>query len=112
MDVADDNSEPKLPLTVDSPIAWAEMFIDHKALRDYYDKHGIKCFDCCAAEKETFATGAKVHEGGPFGVFNPEKVVEDLNALAKQHPFDESTYAPQTLWRRVVDLLFPSAPTT
>jgi hypothetical protein len=101
--------EPKLPLTVDSPIAWAEVLIDPKTLREYYDKQGIKCFDCCAAEKETFATGAKVHEGGPFGAFDPAKVVDDLNALAKDHPFDESTYEPRTLWRRVADLLFPSA---
>lgn len=105
-----DLAEPKLPLTVDSPIFWAEVLIDHKALREYYTKHGIKCFDCCAAEKETFATGAKVHEGGPFGAFDPKKVVDDLNALAKEHPFDEATYVPQTLLRRMVDMLFPSAP--
>jgi hypothetical protein len=100
--------EPRLPLTVESPIAWAELLIDHKALREYYDKKGIKCFDCCAAEKETFAFGAKVHEGGPFGTFDAQKVVDDLNEIAKEHPFDPDTFVPRTLFRRVIDMLFPS----
>ncbi|MBX3459413.1 MAG: hypothetical protein KF696_05500 [Planctomycetes bacterium] len=100
--------EPRLPLTVDSPIAWAEFLIDHAALREYYDKRNIKCFNCCAAEAETFAQGAKVHEGGPWGAFDAAKVVEDLNELAKQHPFDKSKYKPPSLWRSMVDLLFPS----
>jgi hypothetical protein len=91
---------------VDSPIVWAEYLIDHKALRKYYTENKIKCFDCCAAELETFAEGAKVHEGGPFGTFDPQKVVDELNELAKKHPFDEKTYVPQTLKRRLVDLFF------
>jgi hypothetical protein len=100
--------EPKLPLTVDSPIVWAELLIDHKALREYYNNKGIKCYDCCAAEKETFVFGAKVHEGGPFGTFDAQKVVDDLNEIAREHPFDPETYVPRTFFRRVVDLLFPS----
>ncbi|MCA8914064.1 MAG: hypothetical protein KDB90_01530 [Planctomycetes bacterium] len=101
--------EPKLPLTVDSPVVWAEFLIDHKALREFYKANNVMCFDCCAAEVETFAQGAKVHEGGPHGAFDPQKLVDGLNELAKKHPFDEKTYVPQTLMRRVVDLLFPSS---
>ncbi len=78
------------------------------ALRNYYRQQGIKCFECCAAGVETFAEGAKVHEGGPFGTFDPEKVVKDLNDLAEKHPLDESKYQKKTLWARIVDLLFPS----
>ena len=104
----ENSDEPHLPLTVESPIAWAELLIDHTALREYYDKQGIKCFDCCAAEKETFAFGAKVHEGGPFGTFDAQKVVDDLNEIAKQHPFDPEKFVPRTLLRRMIDMLFPS----
>jgi hypothetical protein len=98
--------EPHLPLTVDSPIYWAECLVDHDALRDFYKEHGVHCFDCCATEVETFAEGARVHEGGPYGGFDPEKIVEGLNEIAQKHPFDESTYVERTLFRRVVDMLF------
>jgi hypothetical protein len=103
-----DSGEPGLPMTVESPIAWAEVLVDHEALKAYYGKHNIKCFMCCAAEAETFAVGAKVHEGGPYGGFNAEKVVEDLNELAKQHPFDASRVVRPSLLRTLVDWLFPS----
>lgn len=106
-ELADD--KPRLPLTVDSPIAWAEALIDLDTLKAFYEKRNIKCFMCCAAEKETFAQGAKVHEGGPFGAFNAGKVVEALNELAKEHPLDESKYAKPTLTQRVMNLLFPSS---
>lgn len=107
-DQADESSldEPKLPLTVDSPIAWAEVLIDHAALSAFYKEHGVRCFDCCAAEAETFAEGAKVHEGGPYGGFDAQKLVDGLNELAKQHPFDETKYVKPTLFRRAIDLLF------
>lgn len=112
---ADD--EPKLPLTVDSPIFWAELLIDHAALQEYYRAHSIKCFLCCAAEKETFAQGAKVHEGGPHGAFDAATVVADLNALAKDNPVKpEQLRAPtlvesvKSVLSRCVDLLFPSKP--
>lgn len=98
--------EPKLPLTVDSPIAWTEFLIDHKALRAFYAERNVHCFDCCAAEAESFAEGAKVHEGGPYGTFDAQKLVEELNALAKQHPFDPKTHVDQTLLRRILDKLF------
>jgi hypothetical protein len=104
----DDPGEPTLPMTVDSPIFWAEFLVDHDVLRDYYKEHGIKCFDCCAAEAESFAEGAKVHEGGPYGAFDPEQVVKDLNELAKEHPFDEKNFRPPTLTNKIIDFLFPS----
>ncbi len=99
---------PALPLTVDSPIIWAEELIDADALKAYYAKHNIKCHLCCAAEAETFAQGAKVHEGGPFGAFKAEKVVEDLNALAREHPFDASKVHQGGLLRTLLDWIFPS----
>ncbi|MCB9932574.1 MAG: hypothetical protein H6841_04040 [Planctomycetes bacterium] len=107
--MADDEplpEEPKLPLTVDSPIAWAEFLIDHEALRAFYKDRNIHCFDCCAAEAETFAEGAKVHEGGPYGGFDAQKLVDGLNELAKQHPVKEADLQPRSLLRRVADLLF------
>jgi hypothetical protein len=107
-EAAAEPAEPTLPLTVDSPIAWAEFLIDHAALRAYYDRQGIHCFNCCAAEAETFASGAKVHAGGPYGAFEPQKVVDELNALAKEHPFNPATYKRRTLMTRVLDILFPS----
>jgi len=96
---------PKLPLTVESPIAWAEEFIAHDALKAYYKEHGIRCFACCAAVAETFAQGAKVHEGGPHGAFDAAKVVADLNDLAARHPLTE---APESkgLLRKLIDLFF------
>lgn len=102
------SDKPKLPMTVDSPIFWAEALIDLDTLKAFYEKRGIKCFMCDAAAAETFAQGAKVHEGGPYGAFNAEKVVEALNALAKEHPLDESKYAKPTLAQRMLNLLFPS----
>lgn len=102
-----DIGDPKLPLTIDSPIAWAEFLVDHAALREYYDKHDIKCFNCCAAEAETFAQGAKVHEGGQWGAFDAQMVVDDLNELAKKHPFDKAKYQPPSLLRSLLNLLFP-----
>ena len=112
-----DADEPKLPLTVDSPIFWAELLIDHDALQAFYRKRNIKCFLCCAAEKETFAQGAKVHEGGPHGAFDAAKVVDELNALAKDNPVKpEQLRAPtlaesvKSVLARCVDLLFPSKP--
>jgi hypothetical protein len=95
-------------MTVESPISWAEFLVENEALKAYYAKHNIKCFMCCAAEKETFAVGAKVHEGGRFGGFNAEKVVEDLNSLAKEHPYDPSKVVKPSLLRKLLDLLFPS----
>lgn len=112
-----DADEPRLPLTVDSPIFWAELLIDHDALQAFYRKRNIKCFLCCAAEKETFAQGAKVHEGGPHGAFDAAKVVDELNALAKDNPVKpEQLRAPtlaetvKSMLARCVDLLFPSKP--
>lgn len=99
--------EPKLPMTVDSPIIWAEYLIDHKALRAYYDKHDIKCFNCCAAEAETFAQGSRVHQGGPHGTFDAEQVVADLNALAKKHPLDPDKLEKPSILRSIAGTLFP-----
>ena len=98
--------EPKLPLTKDSPIAWAEFLIDNEKLKEYYTSKGIHCMDCCAAEAETFAEGAKVHEGGPFGGFDAEKVVEELNELGKEHPFDPKKHVPKSFVRKLVDMFF------
>jgi hypothetical protein len=106
--VSDDNTlddTPRLPLTVDSPIFWAENFIALDALKAYYKEHGIKCFGCCAAEAETFTQGAEVHKGGPHGGFDPEKVVEGLNRLAADHPRPKDD-KPKSLLRRLVDMLF------
>lgn len=103
---ANEPEEPKLPLTVESPIAWAEFLIDREKLIEYYKSKGIHCLDCCAAEAETFAQGAKVHEGGPFGGFDADKVVEDLNALGKEHPFDPDKHVQKTLAQRIVDMFF------
>ena len=105
-DAPEVDEEPSLPLTVDSPIAWAEILIDNKALRAFYKERNVHCFDCCAAEEETFAEGAKVHEGGPYGTFDPQKLVDELNELAKKHPMDEKTHVNMTLFRRLVDRLF------
>lgn len=103
----DDPPEPSLPLTVDSPIFWAEELIDHNELRKFYAERGIKCFACCCVEVETFAQGAKVHAGGPHGAFDAAKVVDELNALARQHPFDPKTQYNPGLLARVIDFLFP-----
>jgi len=100
--------EPTLPLTVDSPIFWAEELIDHIELRKFYAQRGIKCFACCCVEVETFAQGAKVHAGGPYGAFDAAQVVQELNLLAKQHPFDAKTQYNPGLLARAMDFLFPS----
>jgi len=105
-DTVDEPEDPKLPLTVDSPIAWAEFLVDNEKLAEYYKANGIRCMDCCAAEAETFAQGAKVHEGGPYGGFDAAKVIEDLNALGKEHPFDPDKHVPKSLLRKIVDVFF------
>ncbi|MBE7492999.1 MAG: hypothetical protein HS108_14755 [Planctomycetes bacterium] len=103
-----DKPEPALPLTADSPIFWAEELIDHVELRRFYAERGIKCFACCAAEAETFAQGARVHAGGPFGAFDAAKLVEELNALARKHPFKPETAWNPGLFSRVLEFLFPA----
>ncbi|MCF6228220.1 MAG: hypothetical protein L3J82_06090 [Planctomycetes bacterium] len=103
----DEELTPELPLTVDSPIWFADALICNRALRAYYKEHNIKCFDCCAAD-ETWAEGAKVHEGGPCGAFEPKQVVKDLNELAKKHPYKEETAFDPRLLRRILDFMFPS----
>lgn len=103
---SDEPIEPKLPLTVESPIAWAEFLIDREKLAEYYKSKGIHCLDCCAAEAETFEQGAKVHAGGPYGAFDAAEVVEELNALAKEHPFDPDKHVQKSLVQRVVDMFF------
>lgn len=105
---ADDPPVPRLPLTVDSPIFWAEELIDHQELRKFYREKGVRCFNCCAVEIETFAQGAKVHAGGPHGGFDAAKLVEDLNALAKKHPFSPATAWNPSLLARLLEFLFPA----
>lgn len=102
-----DPPEPALPLTVDSPIFWAEELIDHVELRKFYKSRGVRCFACCAAEIETFAAGAKVHAGGPHGAFDAPGLVAELNALAIQHPFRPETAWNPGLIARVLEFLFP-----
>jgi hypothetical protein len=104
--IPDVSEKPKLPLEVDSPIVWAEELIDADVLKEYYAKHNIRCFLCDAALAETFAEGAKVHEGGPYGGFNAEKVVQDLNALAKDHPFDPAKAPKSGILKTLVDWMF------
>jgi hypothetical protein len=113
--VSDDTPQddtPKLPLTVDSPIFWAEELIENTALHAFYAEHGIRCFDCCAAFVETFKQGAEVHKGGPHGGFDPEKIVEGLNRLAADHPRPEDDGPKgligllKRLVRWLVDLFF------
>lgn len=100
--------EPKLPLTVDSPIAWAELLVDNNELQRFYREKKVRCFFCCAAEAETFAQGAKVHAGGPHGAFEADKLVAELNELARKHPFREETAYNPSLWARLLGWLFPS----
>lgn len=99
---------PALPLKVDTPIFWAEELIDHVELRKFYAERGVKCFACCAAEAETFEQGSKVHSSGPHGAFDAAKLVEELNALAKKHPFKAETAFNPGLFTRVLDFLFPA----
>lgn len=101
----DEDLTPELPLTVDSPIWFPEMLVDNPTLKAYYAEHNIKCFGCCAAA-ETFKEGAKVHEGGPSGAFNAEKVVADLNELANKHPYKEETADDLSLRKKIIDLIF------
>jgi hypothetical protein len=107
-DASNEPPEPSLPLTVDSPIFWAEELIDHKQLRAFYKQKGVRCFACCAAEIETFAEGAKVHAGGPHGAFDAAKLVDELNALAREHPFNPTTAYNPSLFAKALDLLFPN----
>jgi len=100
--------QPSLPIKLDSPVFWAEELIDHVELRKFYAERGIKCFSCCAAEAETFEQGAKVHAGGPHGAFDPAKLVEELNALAKKHPFKPETAYNPGLLVRMLEFLFPA----
>lgn len=102
--------EPTLPLTVDSPISWAEVFIDHVELRRFYEEKRVRCFACCAADAETFSEGARVHAGGPHGSFDPQKIVDGLNALAKTHPFRPETAFDPGILSRVLGWIFPSKP--
>lgn len=100
--------EPSLPLRLTDPIALAEVLIDHEELRKFYKSRGVHCFGCGAAEAETFAEGAEVHAGGPFGRFDAQKLVDELNELGKKHPFREETKIELTLTRQVMEWLFPS----
>ncbi|MCC6465185.1 MAG: hypothetical protein IT463_07605 [Planctomycetes bacterium] len=100
--------EPKLPLTVDSPIAWAELLVDNDELQRFYKAKGVHCFFCCAAEAETFAQGARVHAGGPHGAFDAGKLVAELNELGRKHPFREETAYDPSLWARLLGWLFPA----
>jgi hypothetical protein len=104
---AEDPPQPSLPMTVDSPIFWAEELIDHVELRAFYKAKGVKCFACCAAEIETFADGAKVHAGAPYGAFDAATLVDELNALAKRHPFSPKTAYNPGIFAKLLDLLFP-----
>ena len=106
---SDENErEPSLPLKLTAPIALAEVLIDHEELRKFYKARGVHCFGCGAAEAETFAEGAEVHAGGPFGKFDAQKLVDELNELGKKHPYREETKIELTLTRQVVEWLFPS----
>ncbi|MBP9892838.1 MAG: hypothetical protein KBG84_13125 [Planctomycetes bacterium] len=104
----DQAKEPALPLKVTDPIAFAEILIDHEELRRFYKARGVHCFGCGAAEAETFADGAQVHAGGPFGTFDAQKLVDDLNELGRKHPYREETKIELTLTRQVMEWLFPS----
>jgi hypothetical protein len=95
-------------LTLDSAIIQAEELIAHDELRAFYKERGVRCFGCLAAEKETFAQGANVHAGGPFGGFDAAQIVAGLNELVRAHPFDPAQAHRPTLLKRLVDLVFPS----
>ncbi|MCC6150535.1 MAG: hypothetical protein IT461_09820 [Planctomycetes bacterium] len=100
--------KPSLPLKLTDPIALAENLIDHEELRKFYKTHGVHCFGCGAAEAETFAEGAEVHAGGPFGKFDAQKLVDELNNLGKTHPYRDETKIELTLTRQIMEWLFPS----
>jgi len=104
----DDERKPSLPLKLTDPIALAENLIDHEELRKFYKTRGVHCFGCGAAESETFAEGADVHAGGPFGKFDAQNLVDELNELGKKHPFREETKIELTLTRQIMEWLFPS----
>ena len=100
--------EPALPLKVEDPISFAEALIDHVELRKFYKSRGVHCFGCGAAESETFAEGAQVHAGGPYGRFDAQKLVDDLNELGKKHPYSNVTRIELSLTRSLLSWLFPS----
>jgi hypothetical protein len=103
-----ENREPSLPLTLDDPIAFAEVLIDHMELRKFYKARGIHCFGCGAAESESFREGAEVHAGGPYGRFDAQKLVDELNELGKKHPYSKETHIELSLTRTLMGWLFPS----
>lgn len=105
-----DDREPRLPLTPDDPIFWAEEFIDLDTLEAFYKREGVRCFMCCAAEQETFREGAEVHKSGPHGQFDPDDIVVKLNKLAKKYPRDKSSEPRIGLLSMVLDLIFPKKP--
>ena len=108
MESQDDSAKPSLPLTVDSPIWWAEELVEQKALKGFYRERSILCFICPAAEAETFKQGAAVHGSGKHDAFDADKLVEALNELAGKHPFDPETVEYDSLFRRLIGLIFPS----
>ncbi len=106
-------SEPKLPLKVDDPIHFAEQLVDFEALKAYYREKNIQCLLCDAALVETFAQGARVHGGGQWQAFDAQQVVNDLNDLAKAHPFRKESIPDTSLLGRLKAMLFrPRAPAT
>lgn len=99
--------EPKLPLTVDDPIWYAELLIDHVELRKFYKARKIRCFGCAVGEVESFKEGCEVHGSGPFGGFDAAKLVAELNELGRKHPFSEKTAVELGLVRRLIEWAFP-----
>jgi hypothetical protein len=105
---APEEKEPSLPMSIDDPIAFAEVLIDHVELRKFYKERNVHCFGCGAAEAETFREGAEVHAGGPFGRFDPQKLVDELNELGKKHPYSKETHIELSLTRSLLEWIFPS----
>jgi hypothetical protein len=77
--------------TPESLIVEAEELIDWNALKAYYQRVGIKCLNCGAAEIETFADGERIHH------YNLTEHLAELNRLAAEHPFSGF---PPTLGQR------------
>lgn len=93
---------PLAPLTLDSLIVDAEERIAWDALQNFLRDKGIKCFGCSAAVIETFSAGACIHG------FDAAALVQELNALALEHPFTMESVARAdqpgffaTYWRRL-----------